>query len=121
MATVMAVAKLAAVTALAWMLIGGWLVELADASRLSPAELAARAGGLVVRLSLAVGVTLMVLAVLDLLFQRWQHRRDLMMTRREVMDDLKRMEGDATLRRLRRRRARQTLDLFRPVDRADRT
>jgi len=114
-ATAMALAKLAAVAALAYVLIGWWLAELAATSSLSPGDLAGRTGGLIVRLSLAVGAVLTGLAVLDLLFQRWQHRRDLMMTRREVMEDLKRMEGDPTLRRLRRRRANKLLlDVARP-------
>ncbi|MBN1553232.1 MAG: EscU/YscU/HrcU family type III secretion system export apparatus switch protein [Phycisphaerae bacterium] len=44
------------------------------------------------------------LAVLDWLFQRWQYRRDLRMTRQEWKEDLKRMEGDGVIRRARRKR-----------------
>ena len=48
---------------------------------------------MVVTLGLRVGVVLLVLAAGDWLYQRWQHRRDLMMTRRELEDELKQTQG----------------------------
>ena len=37
------------------------------------------------------------MALIDWVYQRWQHVQDLKMTRRELLDDLRRMEGDPRL------------------------
>ncbi|MFQ5654579.1 MAG: flagellar biosynthesis protein FlhB, partial [Planctomycetota bacterium] len=57
-------------------------------------------------------LALLVLALIDFAFQRWQHSRDLMMTKEEVREELKRMEGDPKLKE-RRRRIQQRLALQR--------
>jgi flagellar biosynthetic protein FlhB len=43
--------------------------------------------------SLLIASTLIVLAMIDVPFQLWQHRRDLKMTQQEVRDELKETEG----------------------------
>jgi flagellar biosynthesis protein FlhB len=47
-----------------------------------------------------------VLAIIDFLFQRWQYRRDLRMTRQEWKEDFKRMEGNGAIRAARRKAQR---------------
>lgn len=72
-------------------------------------------------LGMKAAVALLVLALFDLAFQRWQFEKDLMMTRQEVREELKRMEGDPKLKE-RRRRIQQRLALQRmmqDVPRAD--
>lgn len=104
--TVLAIAKLAI---LAWLgadvvrtSINGFLtVAQSDADHLAGC-FANLARGTLVPLVAA----LVVLAVVDWLFQRWQYRRDLRMSRQEWKEDLKRMEGDAAIRTA-RRKARQ--------------
>jgi flagellar biosynthetic protein FlhB len=53
------------------------------------------------------------LAVLDALYQRWQHQRDLRMTRDELKQELKTTDGDphvrARIREIQRRMARQRM------------
>jgi len=45
----------------------------------------------------------LVLALLDTLFQRWQHERDLRMSRQELREELRNLEGDPHIRaRIRR-------------------
>jgi len=60
----------------------------------------------------AIGMFL-ALAVLDVLYQRWQHHRDLRMTKDEVKEDLKSTDGDphvrARIREIQRRMARQRM------------
>ncbi len=46
------------------------------------------------RLCLYTGLVLIVLAAADYVFQRWQHERDLRMTKQEVKDEYKQREGD---------------------------
>ncbi|MGE3164241.1 MAG: flagellar biosynthesis protein FlhB [Planctomycetota bacterium] len=55
---------------------------------------------------------LLVLALIDFAYQRWQHSNDLMMTKQQVQEELRRMEGDPKLK-FRRRRLQQKLALQR--------
>ena len=43
-------------------------------------------------------LVLMVLAAIDLVFQRWQHERDLRMSKQEIKDEYKQREGDPMIR-----------------------
>ena len=60
----------------------------------------------------AIG-TFLALAVLDAIYQRWQHGRDLRMTRDELKQELKNTDGDpqvrAKIREIQRRMARQRM------------
>jgi flagellar biosynthetic protein FlhB len=57
----------------------------------------------------AGGAMLLALGALDLLYQRWRHRRDLRMTREEVRREQREEEGDPQLRAERRRLQRELL------------
>jgi flagellar biosynthetic protein FlhB len=59
-------------------------------------------GGMVFRIGLELGIVLLVLAVIDYIFQRYQYEQDLRMTPQEVKEELKRMEGDPAIRARRR-------------------
>ena len=58
--------------------------------------------GFLGRASLKIGyytcLVLIILAVLDYLFQRWQYEKDLRMTKQEVKDEYKQREGDPTVK-----------------------
>jgi len=65
------------------------------------------AASVVLKLGFRVGLALLVLAILDYGYQRWQYEKDLRMSRQEVREELKRMEGDPHVRERRRRLQRQ--------------
>ena len=44
--------------------------------------------------ALKIGGALLVLAILDLAFQRWKHEQDLKMTQQEVREEMKNLQGD---------------------------
>jgi flagellar biosynthetic protein FlhB len=48
---------------------------------------------------------LLILAIADALYQRYQHRKDLRMTQKEVKDELKQTEGDPYMKSRRREKA----------------
>lgn len=48
---------------------------------------------------------LLVLAIADAVYQRYQHRKDLKMTRKEVKDELKQTEGDPHMKNRRKEKA----------------
>ena len=65
---------------------------------------------LVVRMMIGVLIVLFVIAVIDVLYQRWEHYKKMRMTRQETKDEYKQSEGDpqikGKLRQLRAERAR---------------
>lgn len=77
--------------------------------------------GLVLRLLVGVLVVLVVIAVIDVLYQRHEHYKKMRMTKQELKDEYKQTEGDphvkAKLRQLRAERARQRM--MQAVPRAD--
>jgi len=58
-------------------------------------------------LGFRIAAALLGLAVLDFLYQRWQYEQDIRMTKQEVRDELRRMEGDPLTRDRRQRMQRQ--------------
>ncbi len=54
--------------------------------------------GLVLELALWLLALLIALGVIDLIFQRWLHKQDLRMTKHEVKDERKSLEGDPQLK-----------------------
>jgi len=71
------------------------------------------AWGLVEKIVWSVGGALLLLAIIDFMYQRWQHNEDLKMTKQEVKDESKDVEGDPQIRSrrlsLQRERARQRM------------
>lgn len=55
-------------------------------------------GSVIGGLGLRVGLLFVALALLDYLFQRHEHQKSLRMTRQEVKDELKHLEGDPLIR-----------------------
>jgi flagellar biosynthetic protein FlhB len=65
-------------------------------------EMAQLGAALVAELCLELSGAVLVTALLDFAWQRYRHERDLMMTREEVRDELRNMEGDPAVKRRRR-------------------
>ena len=65
--------------------------------------------GLAAQLLVITAVILMVLSVPDILFQRWQFRQSLKMTRESAKEEVKQDEGDQDMRRRLRHRYREML------------
>lgn len=55
-------------------------------------------GGLAINLLLAVGMFMLVLAIADYFFQRWQLEKEMMMTKQEVKEEHKSREGDPLIK-----------------------
>ena len=101
--TAQALAKIALIAgvmaSIAWMQIGK--ITLLGGGELGP--VLAGIGHVAARCSAGAIGTVLLLAVIDLLFQRFQHGRDLRMTKQEIKDEMKSSEGDPHLRsRIRR-------------------
>jgi len=101
----MTLAKVGIVAGVGYWSVRPALPRLASASALDAWGLAGEAAGLVGSMVVRIGLCLLALAGGDWLYQRWQHRRDLRMTRRQWAEDLRTMEGDGRVRRRRREMA----------------
>ena len=75
------------------------LLEMTDAE---PSSIIVRVGQYILGLAFLLSLAFVLLALVDYRFQRWKHRQDLRMTKQEVRDELKSMEGDPQIRQRRR-------------------
>jgi flagellar biosynthetic protein FlhB len=107
MRLVMSLAKLAALAVVSAWVIHSDLPRIAGLSLLEPMPILAAVGVLVYDLALKLAALLLILAILDYWFQKWQHVRELRMTKEEVKEEMKRMEGDPLMKQRRARVARQ--------------
>lgn len=55
-----------------------------------------------IELGILLALALIVLGGLDFVFQKWKHEKDLMMTKQEIREEMKSMEGDPLIRQRRR-------------------
>ena len=113
----MSVCKLLAVAAIGLTAIRSLVPRIAAVAATSPKEMAGAAGTMLGAVAVKVAVALLVLATIDYLYQRWEHRQDLKMTRQEHKDEMKESEGDVATRARRRRRqsAGQAVDSVREI------
>lgn len=99
--------KVAVVALVATWVIRGEFGRLELLSVLGFWEIVRYGSGAVLSLAIKLGLALLVLAVIDYAFQRWQYEQELRMTKQEVKDEMKRMEGDPAIRNRRRQIQRQ--------------
>jgi len=81
------------------------LPELVLSVYIEPGQLVLELLRLVVGLLLIVLVIALALGLLDFVFQQAEHRRKQMMTRKELLDEMKESEGDPALKQQRRQKA----------------
>ena len=87
-----AIAKLTVFLAIAWQYLGGRMDMLLSLQWSSPAGTLYTIGQLVLGLGVRIAVALAAIASIDFLYQRWNHRRQLKMTRQEVKEERKEHE-----------------------------
>ncbi|KAF0244347.1 MAG: flagellar biosynthetic protein [Planctomycetota bacterium] len=99
--------KLAVIgTVLGWTLTRSF-DEILSLPSLPAPKIAAALADLGFTLAIRAAAALVVLGLLDLGFQRWQYGRDLRMSKQEVKEELKRLEGNPRIRERRRAIQRQ--------------
>ncbi len=90
--------KLVVIGYVTYVSINGELAELMSLSKLSLGGIVFQNFTLLAKLFGRVALALVILAVFDYLFQRWQHEQRLKMTKQELKEELKQTEGDPQLR-----------------------
>lgn len=104
-------------------IIAGFVVSrlslLLHAGDLETGALAGQAGAWLIEAGFQLSIGLVVLAVADYGLQLWKYEREIRMTRQELRDELRQMDGDPSLRQ-RRRETRHKLVEARQLERAGR-
>lgn len=105
--------KVMLVAAAAVALVWPSAAQVLEAFRLDAGSLAAMLRDLALRLLIGAAALTAVIALLDLAYQRFEHRKRLRMSRRDLQDEFKQTEGDpflkARLKALRMERARRRM------------
>jgi len=104
--------KVAAVALVVFWTMWAERVRLVELSGRGFEEILGVAVELMLSLSLRAALVLLVLAIFEYGFQKWQYERDLRMSKRELREELRRYEGDPRIRE-RRRSIQQQLALQR--------
>ena len=100
------VAKLVILIILAWSLISWRLPSEVVVTTALEARLADDAMAMW-KLSMLLAAAMLVIGMADLIYQRWQHTRDNMMTKQEMKEEFKQMEGNQEVKGRMRQLARQ--------------
>lgn len=99
--------KLIAMVVVSTLFISANLDAIASLPRLTPLMSLTAILRLVFILAIILVVLLMFIAIIDYIYQKWQHTKDLRMSKQEVKDERKTMDGDPMVKGRRRQMARE--------------
>ena len=91
---VKSVFKIGFVGLIAYLMLQGELVTIPSLIHVDVIDTAAYMGVVAFKITFFVCLGLIVLAAADFAYQRWQHQKDLMMTKQEVKEERKQSDGD---------------------------
>ena len=94
--------KLGVVSAAAYQTVRSVTSEIVFSLSLDHVSIFGLTAHLVFRLGITLALVLLILALFDYAYQRYRHEKDLKMTKEEVKDELRSMEGDPVVKRRRR-------------------
>ncbi len=86
--------KIAIIFYVSYLVISSHNDEFAIMSEMEPVEIALVTLEITVELFFKVVLTLLVLAFMDFAYQKWQFMKDMRMSKQEIKDEYKQMEGD---------------------------
>lgn len=109
--------KLGALTAFVWIAYGHMSTTVAAFAQTSPSGVPGLLLGVFTKVAMWVLGVLLLLALIDVLFSRREFLRQMRMSRRDIRDELKRREGDPTIRSKRKRLVIEMLKRSRSIGR----
>ena len=105
--------KVGLIATIVYAIVSPNMKSLTQLQLLSVGEAFSTIWDIALKIILWVGVVMLVLAIADFLYQKWQTTKDLKMTKQETKDESKDVEGDPQVRSrrmsLQRERARQRM------------
>lgn len=90
--------KIVLVGVVAYFVVKGKLMDIASLIDADINFIIAFTGKLIFQVFFSVGLVVLIIAIFDFGYQKWQHEKDLMMSRSELKEELKQMEGDPLIR-----------------------
>ncbi len=102
-----AIAKCLVVGSVLWWLIDRYLVDLIRVANMGLEPAMGLTGQMIIQSILWLTFSLVVIAMIDAPYQRWSYFKKLRMTKQEVKDELKDMEGRPEVKQQIRRRQRE--------------
>lgn len=117
----MSLLKLSLVGLMAYSAVHGRMIQIVLAQELSFVQIFSLAADLLFNIAIRIGVLLFILALMDYAWQRYRIEQGLKMTKDEVKDEMKSMEGDPKMKARRRQIAMARLreQLKKDVPKAD--
>lgn len=107
---IVSLGKLAVVVAIAGWAIASILPHFMQLGGSGPISILTGIRQSTVNLALQISGALVFLGGLDLLFQKWKYLQDLRMTKQELREEMKNMEGDPNIRHRRREAHRKLVE-----------
>jgi len=86
--------KILYIGGIAWLVLRGEMEALPSLMEMSVGQIVSFIGIVSLKVMFYVSLAMLVLAAIDFTYQRWQHNKDLKMTKQEVKDERKQTEGD---------------------------
>jgi flagellar biosynthetic protein FlhB len=113
--------KLLIVSLVAYTAIHGRLPQILSAQQLEFIQIFGLGAQVVFAIGVRIGIVLLILALADYAYQKWKMEQDLKMTKQEVKDEMRRMDGDPKIKARRKQLAQQMMreQLKRDVPTAD--
>ncbi len=91
--------KISFIGGISWLVLRGELDAIPSLIEMSVAQILTYIGVVSMKMLFYVGLGMLILAAIDFTYQRWQHTKDLMMSKQEVKDENKQAEGDPKIKR----------------------
>lgn len=98
----MNVSKMILIGAVAYSAIHGKIGLIIGATQLSSSQIFGLGASLVFDIAVRIAVLLLFLAIIDYAYQRFKTEKEMRMTKQQVKDEMKRMEGDPHIKQRRR-------------------
>jgi flagellar biosynthetic protein FlhB len=105
----MSLLKMLLVGMFAYSAVHGKLPLILSTQQLDYAQIFSLGASLVYAIGIRIGAILLVLAFIDYAYQRWRNEQQLKMSKQEIKEEMKRMEGDPKIKNRRRQIAMQRL------------
>ena len=90
----MGIVKILICAVVAWYAVENSIGDILNLSENETNQIASFLVWTLLMVTLKVAVALVIIALIDLMYQRWKHHRDLRMTDQELRDEIKNMIGD---------------------------
>jgi flagellar biosynthesis protein FlhB len=115
------ITKLVVLAMVAYSALHGRIAQIISAQQLSFLQVFLLGASTIYSIALRLAIALLIIALIEYIYQRWKLEQELKMTKQEVKEEMRRMDGDPKVKQRRRQLAlqRHQQKLKRDVPKAD--